>query len=279
MSGADDTPLARLVRKLDLAREGENRFAAEASRSGGRLFGGHVAAQAAIAAGRTVDGAALHSLHGHFLRAGRNDAAIRYEIERTRDGRRFSSRRVIALQDERPIFAALASFTRVDSGAAHQDPAPALPPPDGLEDWEAVRARFVNGARPRARFEAFEVRVIEPERDAPGARSAPTRATWMRARGAPPDDPLLCAALVVYVSDRTLLRTAGRPHGLAWGERPPASLDHAVWLHGAPALDGWFSYDCASPAAFAGRGLVFGGMYARTGRRFASVAQEGLLET
>jgi acyl-CoA thioesterase-2 len=279
MSDADaETPLARLLRKLELEPAGADRFAAAASRSGGRLFGGQVAAQAALAAGRTVD-AALHSLHGHFLRAGRNDAPIRYEVERTRDGRRFASRRVLALQDERPIFAALASFTRVSSGAAHQDPPPELPPPDGLEDWEQVRARFVNSARPRARFEAFEVRVIEPERDAPGARSAPARATWIRARGAPPADPLLRAALVVYASDRTLLRTAGRPHGLAWGERPPASLDHAVWLHGDPALEDWFAYDCRSPAASAGRGLVFGAMYARTGRRFATVAQEGLLET
>jgi acyl-CoA thioesterase-2 len=279
MSGAEETPLARLVRRLEVAPAGSDRFAADASRGGGRLFGGLVAAQAVVAAGRSVEGAALHSLHGHFLRAGRNDAPIRYDVERTRDGRRFASRRVLALQDERPIFAALASFTRVHTGASHQDPPPALPPPDGLEDWEQVRARLVNSARPRARFEAFEVRVLEPERDAPGARSAPTRATWIRARGAPPADALLRAALVVYASDRTLLRTAGRPHGLAWGERPPASLDHAVWLHGEPALEDWFSYDCASPAAFAGRGLVFGAMYARTGRRFASVAQEGLLET
>ena len=279
MSGADETPLARLVRRLDVGASGADRFAAEASRSGGRLFGGQVAAQAAVAAGRSVDAAELHSLHGHFLRAGRNDAPIRYEVERTRDGRRFASRRVLALQDERPIFAALASFTRVHTGASHQDPPPELPPPDGLEDWEQVRARLVQSARPRQRFEAFEVRVLEPERDAPGARSAPTRATWIRARGTAPADPLLRAALVVYASDRTLLRTAGRPHGLMWGERPPASLDHAVWLHGAAGLDDWFSYDCRSPAAFAGRGLVFGAMYTRTGRRFASIAQEGLLET
>lgn len=207
MSDPAETPMARLVRRLDVAPTGGDRFAAEASCSGGgRLFGGQVAAQAAIAAGRTVDGPALHSLHGHFLRAGRNAAPIRYEVERTRDGRRFSSRRVIALQDERPIFAALASFTRVHEGASHQDPPPTLPPPD---------------------------------------------------------DAQLLAALVVYASDRTLLRTAGRPHGLAWGERPHE----------------WFSFDCRSPAAFAGRGLVFGAMHGVSGRLFASVAQEGLLET
>jgi len=279
MSVEVDTPLARLVRRLDVANDGEDRFAAEPGRGSGRLFGGLVAAQAVVAAGRSVERASLHSLHGYFLRAGREDGAIRYEVERTRDGRRFASRRVVALQEERPIFQMLASFARGASGAAHQDPAPAAPGPDGLEDWEQVRARLVSGARPRQRFEAFELRVVEPERDAPGARSAPSRAAWMRARGQAPADPLLSAALVVYASDRTLLRTAGRPHGLQWGERPPASLDHAVWLHGAPPLDDWFAYHCESPAAHAGRGLVIGAMYGRAGARFATVVQEGLLET
>jgi acyl-CoA thioesterase-2 len=185
---------------------------------------------------------------------------------------------VIALQDERPIFEMIASFTRVLDGFAHQDPLPVLPPPDGLEDWEQARARLASAARPRGRFEAFDVRVVEPERDAPGARSAPSRSTWLRARGDVPDDPVLAAALVVYASDRALLRCAGRPHALAWAVHPPASLDHAVWLHGPPRLDDWFVYDCHSPAAHAGRGLAFGAMYARSGERFATVVQEGLLE-
>jgi acyl-CoA thioesterase-2 len=231
-----------------------------------------------IAAGRSVDGAVLHSLHAYFLRAGRADGAIRYRVERTRDGRRFASRRVIALQDERPIFEMIASFTRKLVGFAHQDAPPALPPPDGLEDWEHVRARLASGPRPRGGFEAFDVRVVEPERDAPGARSAPSRSTWLRARGEVPADPLIAAALVVYASDRALLRCAGRPHALEWALQPPASLDHAVWLHGPARLSDWFVYDCHSPAADAGRGLAIGAMYARSGERFATVVQEGLLE-
>ena len=279
MSADPETPLARLLRRLDLRAESDGIFTALPGGGAGRLFGGLVAAQAAVAAGRGVESAALHSLHAYFLRAGREDLPIRYEVERTRDGRRFSSRRVVARQGERPIFEMLASFARVQSGFAHQDPPPVLPPPDALEDWESARARLTASARPRRSFEAFDVRVIEPERDAPGARSAPSRSAWMRARGEVPADPLLAAALVVYASDRALLRTAGRPHGLEWAARPPASLDHAVWLHGPPRLSDWFVYDCHSPAAHGGRGLAFGAMVARSGERFATVAQEGLLET
>jgi acyl-CoA thioesterase-2 len=172
----------------------------------------------------------------------------------------------------------VASFTSAQGGYAHQDPAPALPPPDGLEDWEQVRARLTQNTRARMGFEAFDVRVFEPERDAPGSISPPSRATWMRARGDVPADPLLARALVVYASDRALLRCAGRPHALEWGTRPPASLDHAVWLHGEPRLADWFVYDCHSPAAHDSRGLAIGAMYTRAGQRFATVMQEGLLE-
>jgi acyl-CoA thioesterase-2 len=279
MSGGADTPLARLLRRLDLTAEAGDVFRAAAGSGAGRLFGGLVAAQSVVAAGRSLSGDfALHSLHAYFLRAGRADGAIRFEVARTRDGRRFASRRVIATQGDRPIFEMIASFTRAVGGFAHQDPAPVLPPPDGLEDWERVRARLATGSRARMGFEAFDVRVVEPERDAPGAISAATRSTWMRARGEVPVDPLLASALVVYASDRALLRCAGRPHALEWAERPPASLDHAVWLHGPPRIGDWFVYDCRSPAAHAGRGLAIGAMYARSGERFASVAQEGLLE-
>ncbi len=279
MSPRAESPLARLLRRLDLESRSGDAFASVAGSGAGRLFGGLVAAQSVVAAGRSVaDGFALHSLHAYFLRAGRADTGIRFEVVRTRDGRRFASRRVTAMQAERPIFEMVASFTIKLDGFAHQDARPELPPPDGLEDWEQVRARLTQDTRARMGFEAFDVRVVEPERDAPGSISAPSRATWMRARGEVPDDPLLASALVVYASDRALLRCAGRPHALAWGRRPPASLDHSVWLHGRPRLDDWFVYDCHSPAAHGGRGLAFGAMYARGGERFASVAQEGLLE-
>lgn len=278
MSPSDPPRLARLLQRLALRDLGGDRYLADASTGRARLFGGLVAAQAVIAAGRSADGVALHSLHAYFLRPGRVDSEIRFDVERTRDGRRFAARRVVAHQDGRPIFHLAASFTRMTSGVAHADPMPARPAPDELEDWEAVRARLAADPRPRRAFEAFDVRVIEPERDAPGARSAPARAAWMRLRGAPPEDPLVRVALLVYATDRTLLRAAARPHAIRWSERPPASLDHALWLHRPPDLSDWLLYDCRSPAASAGRGLVLGAVYERGGARVASVAQEGLIE-
>ena len=278
MSEPETPRLAKLLRRLALRELGGDRFLADAGTGRARLFGGLVAAQAVIAAGRTIDGLGLHSLHAYFLRPGRLDAEIRFEVERTRDGRRFSARRVVALQDERAIFHLAASFTRLSSGIAHADPAPDRPGPEGLLDWEDARAKLADSARPRRAFEAFDVRVLEPERDAPGARSAPARTAWVRLRGIPPEDPLLCAALLVYASDRTLLRAAARPHGVRWTDRPPASLDHAMWLHAPVDLSDWLLYDSHSPAASAGRGLVLGSFYKRDGQRVASVAQEGLIE-
>ncbi|MFI5317014.1 MAG: acyl-CoA thioesterase [Myxococcota bacterium] len=271
--------LARLLRRLALRDLGGDCYLAEGGSGRARLFGGLVAAQALIAAASSVDTGACHSLHGYFLRPGRSDAEIRFEVERTRDGRRFSARRVVAQQGGQPIFQLAASFARVATGIAHADPMPERAGPERLDDWEEARAKLAADLRPRREFEAFDVRVLEPERDAPGARSAPSRVAWIRLRGAPPEDPLLRMALLVYATDRTLLRAAARPHGVLWKERPPASLDHAVWLHRAPDLSDWLLYDCHSPAASAGRGLVLGAVYQRSGERVASVAQEGLIDT
>ncbi|HTO70425.1 MAG TPA: acyl-CoA thioesterase domain-containing protein [Myxococcota bacterium] len=278
MNEPDPPRLPRLLRKLTLRELGGDRFMADAGTGRARLFGGLVAAQAVIAAGRTAGELALHSLHAYFLRPGRLDTEIRFEVERTRDGRRFSARRVVAHQDGRPIFHLAASFTKLATGIAHADPAPERPGPEALHDWEQVRATLADDTRPRRAFEAFEVRVVEPERDAPGARSAPTRTSWLRLRGVPPEDPLVCTALLVYASDRTLLRAAARPHGVRWTERPPASLDHALWLHKPVDLSDWLLYDSHSPAASAGRGWVVGSFYERSGARVASVAQEGLID-
>jgi acyl-CoA thioesterase-2 len=279
MSHSASPQLERLLRRLTLRDLGGDRFLADAGTGRARLFGGLVAAQALIAAGRSTDAGACHSLHAYFLRPGRLDAEIRFEVERTRDGRRFSARRVVAQQGGRPIFQLAASFTRVVTGIAHADPMPARDGPENLVDWEEARAKLADDTRPRREFEAFDVRVIEPERDAPGARSGPSRAAWMRLRGAAPEDPLLRTALLVYATDRTALRAAARPHAMRWKERPPASLDHALWIHRAPDFSDWLLYDCHSPAASAGRGLVLGAVYQRTGERVASVAQEGLIET
>lgn len=272
-----DDPLARLLARLALAPEGADAFAAPPVQAGRRLFGGLLAAQAAMAAVRTVEGARLHSLHGYFLRPGRPGAALRFEVTRVRDGRRFATRRVQVQQLGEPVFELACGFTGDEQGVAHahEPPLPGEPPPpEGLPDWETLRAAET-GEPPRPP-DAIEVRVCRPADDRPGAPAPPHRMVWMRPRGRLPEDPALHAAVLVYASDRTLLRTAVRLHG-DMRSRLPASLDHAVWLHGPPRWDDWILYASEAPVASGGRAWVSGRMLARDGTRLASVAQEGLL--
>jgi acyl-CoA thioesterase-2 len=278
----DRDPLVRLIERFDLAALGADRFEARASNGMRRLFGGLIAAQSALAAMRTVDGARLHSLHGYFLRAGRPGVPIGFDVTRLRDGISFAARRVVARQGAEPIFELLASFTDRETGIAHDHEPPGseaiATDPASLPDWENVRSRET-GEPPRAP-DAVEVRVVRPEDDRPGVAPPPHRAVWMRARGRLPDDPAVHAALLVYASDRTLLRTAARLHG-GMRDRLPASLDHAVWLHRAPGVDfrfdDWLLYASETPIATGGRAWVSGRMLTRGGVRVATVAQEGLL--
>jgi acyl-CoA thioesterase-2 len=280
MAEDDRDPLARLLERLAPAAIGRDVFESLPATAGKRLFGGGIAAQCAMAVQLCVErDVRLHSIHGYFLRAGRPSGPLRFEVTRVRDGLSFAVRRVVARQGGEPIFEALASFTsHRDADVAHAHE-PALDAalasgPDGLPDWEAIRAAET-GEAPRS-ADAIEVRVVRPEHDRPGADAPPQRSVWMRARGRLPEDPRVHAALVVYASDRTLLRTAARLHGGLRG-RLPASLDHAVWLHRAPRLDGWWIYATESPIAADARAFVHGRMLDRDGRRFATVVQEGLL--
>jgi len=269
-------PLARLLARLDPERLDEDLFAVPAVGSARRLFGGLLAALASVAAMRTVPAGRLHSLHGYFLRAGRPGVPLRLEVVRVRDGLRLSNRRVRVLQLGEAIFELAASFAAGEEGVAHafEPPAPALPDPEALPDWETVRTAET-GEAPRP-LDAVEVRVPRPADDRPGAPAPPWRAVWMRPRGPLPEDPVLHTALLVYASDRGLLRTAARLHG-SLRSRLPASLDHAVWLHHPPRWDDWILYASEAPIAHAGRAWVGGRMLARDGTRLATIAQEGLL--
>jgi acyl-CoA thioesterase-2 len=271
-----EDPLARLVERLALEPAGDDAFAAPPVQVGKRLFGGLLAAQAAVAAMGTVTGARLHSLHGYFLRPGRPGAALHFAVTRVRDGRRFATRRVLVSQLGEPVFELTSGFTGDEQGVAHAHERPLgdVPAPDGLPDWEALRA--AETGEPARAPDAIEVRVCHPTDDRPGASAPPHRMVWMRPRGALPEDPALHAAALVYASDRTLLRTAARLHG-GLRERLPASLDHAVWLHHPPRWDDWILYASEAPIAHGGRAWVSGRMLARDGTRVASVAQEGLL--
>jgi acyl-CoA thioesterase-2 len=154
---------------------------------------------------------------------------------------------------------------------------PAAPAPEGLPDWEDLRFRILGDPAARRPDGPLEVRECDGEAAVPAVGRPARRALWIRPRGVLPEEPLVHAAVLAFATDRGLLSTAGRPHGLMWGVRQGASLDHAVWLHGPVRFDGWTLFTSESPVAVAGRGLVLAAVHARDGVRLASVAQEGLI--
>jgi acyl-CoA thioesterase-2 len=274
-------PLARLLGLLDLEALDRDLWLGSPGRGEGRLFGGLVAAQSLVAASRTApEDAAVHSLHGYFLRPGTHAAPIRFVVDRIRDGRTFTTRRVVAHQRGEAIFNLDASFALPEPGISHQDAMPDAPDPEGLADWEQVRAEALGDPASRRPPGPVELRICDPEPSRDGESLPARKRVWIRPAGALPEDPRVHAAVLVYASDRTLLSTAARPHGIPWGRRRAASLDHAMWFHRAPRFDGWLLYASESPVAHAARGLVHGAMYRPADRaRVASVVQEGLIRT
>jgi acyl-CoA thioesterase-2 len=252
-----------------------------------RVFGGQVAAQALVAAGRTVaDGTGaerpVHSLHAYFLRPGDPKIPILYQVDRIRDGRSFTTRRVAGIQRGEAIFHLSASFHVPEAGVSHQQHAPDAPDPETLPTWAELMAPHAEAMgewyhRPRP----IDVRHVgEPIRTSPSsAPRQPTHQMWLRADGKLPDEPLLHDCLVAYASDMTLLDTIMAPHGLIWNEGTQASLDHAMWFHRPFRADNWLLYDQRSPTAFGARGLATGTIYTRDGELAVSVVQEGLLRT
>ena len=249
-----------------------------------RIFGGQVAGQALVAAGRTVDPERfVHSLHGYFVRPGDPSVPIRYEVETVRDGRSFSVRRSVAYQHGKPIFFLSASFQIVEEGLDHHAPAPLdVPGPDDVPTMADRLARYPErlGALAAAP-QSVDVRYVgEPGWVPPGDRPATEfQRVWMRIAGKLPDDPLIHACALAYASDLTLLDSVLNVHGEVWGPGGiiGASLDHALWFHRPFRADEWFLYDCTSPSASGSRGLATGRMFTRDGRHIASAVQEGLL--
>ena len=264
--------LERLLERLSLTADGPDRFRGGAGAGGvtveNRLFGGLVAAQAAVAAARTVRDVPIHSLHAYFLGPGRPDRDMRFEVRRIKEGRNFQARCVEVWQQDRIIFHLQASFTRPVPGVGHQAPVPEAPGPMASPNRDQLRGRTNWAEMPVDVRMATEITGSRP--------LPPEQRVWLKPSGPLPEDPLLHLAMVVYASDRTLLETAWRPHA-DHGELAGASLDHSMWFHAVPRFDDWLLYATESPAAGAGRGLVLGGLYDRDGRRIASVAQEGLL--
>lgn len=275
--------LDRLIKLLDLDRLDNDLFLGDPGASGGpwkRLFGGLVAAQSVVAAYKTLGEGSLHSLHAYFLRPGKHDVPIRYVVYRIRDGRTFTTRDVVAYQSGEAIFNLSCSFARPEDGISHQTPMPAVPPPgEGLPDWDETRGAEEGDGReppPWIKNSPIEIRTILTNDDDIEA-GAPHRQVWMRLKGTLPDDEIHHAALITFASDRGLLGTVRRAHGIGRRTESAASLDHAMWFHYPPRWDDWLLYTSDSPAAHAARALIFGQIYRRDGTRIASVAQEGLI--
>ncbi|MDQ1103974.1 acyl-CoA thioesterase-2 [Nocardioides zeae] len=249
-----------------------------------RVFGGQVAAQAFLAGARTVDAdRAAHSLHAYFLRPGDPRVPIVYDVERLRDGRSFSTRRVVARQHGRDIFYVTISFQVAEDGFEHQTRMPSVPAPeDGMRLVDIIRGqRNADVSVWEREWSALDVRYVGISgMGLPADEANPAQARiWVRIEGDFPDDPVLQQAAFVYASDLTLLGATLVPHGTTINSPglQPASLDHTVWFHRAFRADRWWLYDQESPSAGGARGFATAGIYTEDGGRVASVAQEGLI--
>ena len=255
-----------------------------------RVFGGQVAGQALVAAGRTVEaGRTVHSLHAYFLRPGDPAAPIVYEVDRIRDGRSFTTRRVVAIQHGQAIFNLSASFHVDEPGPEHQRPMPDVPDPESLPTFEERMAPHRDELGPwYDRPRPIDIRHVGPnplerrpaEPASATATDPPAGQVWLRADGELADDFLLHACVVAYASDLTLLDTTLAPHGLSIWSAPGimlASLDHAMWFHRRFRADEWLLYDQDSPVACGARGFARGSLYTRSGQLVVSVVQEGLV--
>ncbi|MFE5853625.1 acyl-CoA thioesterase [Streptomyces sp. NPDC056500] len=286
---SSSTALDDLLDLLDLERIEQDVFRGQSRPSViPRVFGGQVAAQALVAAGRTVPADRMaHSLHAYFLRTGDAGAPIVYTVDRIRDGRSFTTRRVVAVQHGQPIFHLSASFQTYEEGLEHQAPMPSAPPPESLPTAEEILPAYSDVIDPRVAERLLEARAAVDLRyvDAPpfasvGEVREPRSQVWFRANGKLADDPLLHICLVTYVSDMTLLDSVLLAHGRggwAVGDVVGASLDHAMWFHRPFRADEWLLYDQESASSSGGRGLGQARIYTEDGRLAVSVIQEGVV--
>ncbi|MFD3474080.1 acyl-CoA thioesterase [Streptomyces sp. NPDC058695] len=285
--------LESLLDLLDLERIEQDIFRGQ-SRSAvvPRVFGGQVAAQALVAAGRTVPGDRhAHSLHAYFLVAGDPGAPIVYTVDRIRDGRSFTTRRVVAIQHGQPIFHLSASFQTYEDGLEHQAAMPPAPDPETLPTAAEMLPRYADAfvepgvaERLLEAREAVDLRYVDaPPFGSVGTPQEPRSQVWFRTNGKLDgviDEPLLHVCLATYVSDMTLLDSVLLAHGRggwAVGDVVGASLDHAMWFHRPFRADEWLLYDQESPSASGGRGLGQARIYTQDGQLAISVIQEGVV--
>jgi acyl-CoA thioesterase-2 len=250
-----------------------------------RVFGGQVAGQALVAAGRTVPAdRPVHSLHAYFIRPGDPAVPLIYLVDRVRDGRSFTTRRVSAIQHGKAIFTLSASFHHAEPGPAHAMPMPDVPPPESVVPTSERLEKLFGLPASDVFRNPIDLRVVGPltfeaERD-PSLRTD-HNLVWLRADGDLPDDPLVHVCLMTYASDMTLLDSVLLRHGLSWadGRTTGASLDHAMWFHRPFRADQWLLYAQDSPVAAGARGLARGEVFTQDGQLVVSVVQEGLVRS
>ncbi len=275
--------LTELLKILDLERIEDNLFRGDSRDIGApQVFGGQVLGQALVAASRTVEGRQVHSLHAYFLRRGDLSVPIVFEVDRSRDGGSFTSRRVVAIQHGQPILTMSASFQVEEPGLDHQAPMPAAPPPESLRDLAVVEAEFIERMPHRVsgyfrNQRPFEFRAVSADDYLTREKRPAAKLVWFRVIGELPDDQALHRCLLTYVSDYHLLPTATMPHGVNFLELQVASIDHAIWFHRDLRVDDWMLYAIESPSASGARGFSRGSIYTRDGALVATVAQEGLI--
>ena len=279
--------LNKLIKLLDLETLEENLFRGQSENIGGpRVFGGQVIGQALTAAVRTVpEKRFVHSLHAYFLRPGDMEYPIIYDVERTRDGGSFTTRRVVAIQKGEPIFDMALSFHKVEKGPSHQIDMLDIPGPNECTSELEVRKKMIDKVPAKYRDFFLRERPIEI-RNLPGegmfeepTKKEPYKHVWMKAVGKLPDDGVHHQAILAYASDMGLLSTSMNPHKLSFakGNVMSASLDHAMWFHRPFRADEWMLYSTDSPSASNARGFNRGSVYTEDGTLVASAVQEGLM--
>ena len=271
----------KLLELLDLERLDDDLYrGAQMPTTRPMVFGGQVAAQALVAATRTVEEPfTAHSLHSYFLQPGDPTTPTIYDVENLRDGRSFATRRVIAQQHGRPIYAQTVNFQKAEPGLEHEEEMPDVPGPDDAsvhpistraqeelhaDQWNVADIRIVGSSA-----QGLEPDPLHPAR----------QRVWLRVSSRLPDDPAAHRAAFTYLSDMTLVGAAMAPHGVSFGKGDVfvASLDHAVWFHRPFRADEWWLYDQVSPSATSGRTLVLARVFTQDGRLVASVAQEAVM--
>ena len=278
--------LGQLLHLLELERIEHDLFRGQSQDLGwGNVFGGQVLGQALSAAAQTVpEERAVHSMHGYFLRTGDAKKPIVYEVDRIRDGKSFTTRRVVAIQNGAAIFSMSASFQRDEPGLEHQAPMPETPGPEGLRSELDLARKYADRIPEPLRAQAtcerpIEIRPVDPVNVLAPKPMPPHRRVWYRAAGTLPEGANLHRWLLAYASDFNLLGAAMQPHAVSWimPDIQVASLDHAIWFHRPFRFDEWLLYVIDSPSTSGARGLARGQFFTQKGELVASTAQEGLI--